>query len=316
MTRSLKVMVFVAPALAVALASFGCGGGTSTTSVSSTSNPSTPVAPMDKGSSGGDEVTALKPQGFATIKGKVTYVGDPPAPAALPIPDNNKDKDYCLKGEHNDQTWVVSKDNKGVANVVIWVRPPKGKFFDVPADQQKPEQMTLKVDQPFCAFIPHVTVTYPSYYDAATKKQKRTGQKLDVVNSAEVNHNTNWMPSNTLLDSGNNVMLQSKKGQQEIETLKLKPTGANQEDLISLKCNIHTWMNGYIWAFDHPYAAVTKEDGSFEIKNVPAGSKLMLVAWHEPNSYYSPEGPGEKKGTEIGPLKDKETKEVNFKISK
>jgi len=316
MARFLRIMLFVTPALAVALALAGCGGGASTPSASS-SKP-TATTPTVASTAGGEsgEPTALKPDGFGTIKGKVTYVGDPPPRADIQIPDNNKDRDYCLKGEHSDQTWVVSAGDKGVANVVVWVRPPAGKFFDVPADQQKPEQMEVKIDQPFCAFIPHVSVVYPTFYDAATKKQKRTGQKLDVVNSAEKSHNTNWNPTNTLLDSGANVMLQPKTGKQEIDTLKKNQSKANQENLISLKCNIHTWMTGYIWAFDHPYSAVTKEDGTFEIKHVPAGSKLMIVAWHEPDSFYSPEGPGTKKGTEIGPLKDKETMEVNFKISK
>jgi hypothetical protein len=304
--------VFVAPAVAVALASLGCGGSTTSSSVSRSTST---TASSGSESAATEELSALKPAGLATIKGKVTYNGEPPPAANLPIPDNHKDKDYCMKGEHRDQTWVVGAD-KGVANVVIWVRPPAGKFFDVPADQQKPEQGTVKIDQPFCAFIPHVSVVYPSFYDAASKKQKRTGQKLEVVNSAEISHNTNWDPSNKRLDTGNNVILPPKKGQQEIVALDSKPNQANQEDLFSLKCNIHTWMNGYIWAFDHPYAAVTKEDGTFEIKNVPAGSKLVLVAWHEPNDYYSPEGPGTKKGTEIGPLKDKETKTVDFKVSK
>ena len=41
-----------------------------------------------------------------------------------------------------------------------------------------------------------------------------------------------------------------------------------------------TWMNGYVWTFDHPYAATTDADGKFEIKNAPAG-KWRLVVWHE-----------------------------------
>ncbi len=316
--RFLKILALVTPALAVALATVGCSSGSSTSSSGSSTSPSSSsaVASTDKGGGTSEEMVALKPEGMATIKGKVTYEGAPPPQADINIPDNNKDKPECLKGEHRDQTWIVDASNKGVQNVVIWIKPPTGKFFDIPADQQKPEQATVKIDQPFCAFQPHVAVVFPTFYDAATKKQKRTGQKLEIVNSASFSHNTNWTPGNSLLDFGNNVILTAKQAPQEIEALNKNHTKINQEDLISLKCNIHTWMTGYIWAFDHPYAAVTKEDGSYEIKNVPAGSKLMLVAWHEPGSYYSPDGPGTNKGTEIGPLKDKETKEVNFKISK
>jgi hypothetical protein len=39
-------------------------------------------------------------------------------------------------------------------------------------------------------------------------------------------------------------------------------------------------MSGYVRIFDHPYYAVTDEDGKFEIKNAPAG-KLRIVYWHE-----------------------------------
>ncbi len=36
--------------------------------------------------------------------------------------------------------------------------------------------------------------------------------------------------------------------------------------------------------FDHPFFAVTKEDGSFEIDGVPAGSQ-NLVVWQERVGY-------------------------------
>jgi hypothetical protein len=39
-------------------------------------------------------------------------------------------------------------------------------------------------------------------------------------------------------------------------------------------------MTGYVRVFDHPYYAVTDDDGNFEIKNAPAG-KYRIVYWHE-----------------------------------
>ena len=39
-------------------------------------------------------------------------------------------------------------------------------------------------------------------------------------------------------------------------------------------------MNGYVRIFDHPYYAVTDEDGKFEIKNAPVG-QFRIVYWHE-----------------------------------
>lgn len=321
MTRfRLWTTILAAPAFAATLAAVGCGGGdkatTSSKPTSSSSSTTTGGSTTDSTTSSREAPTAIEPQGFATIKGKVTYDGTPPVAEEIHFPENldKNSRDVCLMGEHRDQTWVVGAD-KGVKNVVIWLRPPEHKFFDVPADQQKPERATVTVDQPYCAFIPHVDILFPTFYDAATKKQKRTGQTFEIHNSAPITHNTNWNPLSTLLDSGDNVILPSKKVR-KIDVLNLKPS-PNQQDLLSFKCDIHKWMTSYIWAFDHPYAAVTKEDGTYEIKNVPAGSKLILIAWHEPGSYYTPTEPGTNKGTEIGPLTAKEVKVINFdKVSK
>ena len=48
---------------------------------------------------------------------------------------------------------------------------------------------------------------------------------------------------------------------------------------IAVECAIHAWMRGWIRVFDHPYYAVTDENGAFEIKNAPAGNYRLMV-WH------------------------------------
>ena len=40
---------------------------------------------------------------------------------------------------------------------------------------------------------------------------------------------------------------------------------------MKLQCDIHNWMTGYLLVLDHPFFATTAADGSFEIKDVPAG---------------------------------------------
>ena len=47
-----------------------------------------------------------------------------------------------------------------------------------------------------------------------------------------------------------------------------------------VNCNIHPFMEAHILVQDHPYMAVSGEDGTFEIKNLPAG-KHNFVFWHE-----------------------------------
>jgi hypothetical protein len=40
-------------------------------------------------------------------------------------------------------------------------------------------------------------------------------------------------------------------------------------------------MSGYARVFDHPYFAVTKPDGTYEIAKVPTGAEVEIVYWHE-----------------------------------
>src|SRR5262249_50061925 len=130
------VLVLV-PALAVVLA--GCGGD------KDNAPKSTGAAKSGGGGGGGGGKFAsssggakapLEATGVCTLKGKVTYDGDPPKRADLkPAIEMQQDKNHCLQGETLDPTWIVD-ENKGVANVVVWLRPPDGKFFVIPPDQQ------------------------------------------------------------------------------------------------------------------------------------------------------------------------------------
>ena len=53
-----------------------------------------------------------------------------------------------------------------------------------------------------------------------------------------------------------------------------------REKAVMIQCDIHPWMKAYFFVIDHPYFAVTNEQGKFEIKGLPAG-KYTLSAWHE-----------------------------------
>jgi len=243
----------------------------------------------ESGEKKGDK-EGLVAKGYGTLKGKVTFEGTPPAVKMIDIPATVKERDLCLQGDTRVQTWKVGGPDNGVGDVVVWVRAPQGKYFEIPPDQQKAEG-TVKLDQPHCAFEPHVLVLYPTYYDSKSKKQKPTGQKFEVVNSAPFNHNTNYdFGPDKMANSGGNPMLPAKTGVEHIDAKANRDkTGAvGGEQKATFKCNIHSWMSGYAWIFDHPYAAVTtgdekeaKDFGNYEIKNVPVGVPVDLVYWHE-----------------------------------
>ena len=81
----------------------------------------------------------------------------------------------------------------------------------------------------------------------------------------------------------------------------LEQTFPREEIMIPVKCNVHPWMKSYIGVVEHPFFAVSKEDGTFEIKGLPPGD-YTIEAWHEKL------GTSTQKVT-VGP---KETKSVDF----
>jgi plastocyanin len=48
----------------------------------------------------------------------------------------------------------------------------------------------------------------------------------------------------------------------------------------TILCNVHAEMSAHIFVTETPYFAVTDANGSFTIKNVPAGQYVVRV-WHE-----------------------------------
>jgi len=270
-------VLLLAPALA--LLGVGCGGGDK--------GKDQPKPAAKSGGEGGGagaksassaaSATPVEAKGVATLKGRVTYDGNPPPREEIKIPDDNKDKDYCHKGDTKEQKWLVGPD-KGVANVVVFIRAPEGHYFKIPADQQKAEDVII--DQPFCAFIPHVRAMFPSFYDPETKKQKKTNQVLRFKNSAEINHNT-AVEGRKLVNDSKNEILPAKKGELVYNAKAGRDTDVAPEDLLKVNCDIHKWMNARIAVFSNPYHDVTKEDGSYEIKGAPAGAEVITCYWHE-----------------------------------
>jgi hypothetical protein len=216
-------------------------------------------------------------KGSGTIKGKVTFDGTPPKDAKVKIDTNHKDVDHCMKKDTEDPTWVVDS-NKGLANVVVFLKAPAGSVFKVDMSKKSwPDEVVI--DQPYCAFKPHVNVIFPEY------NGQRTGQKFIVKNSAPILHNSRIAGSAFRNPLKNETLSAGKEKAFELKS---------DNQVIKMNCDAHKWMECFVWAFDHPYAAITKSDGTFEIKNVPLGVELSVMAWHELGT--PPNGKEIKKG--------------------
>lgn len=267
----MKLFLMSAGTLALVLTVLASGCGTGSKPEEDEGTPIIKKATQSK------ELKELVGKDKGTLSGRVTLDGATPDfmaanAARLAQIEAQGDRAVCKMGDVTQQQWKISKDG-GVANVYVWLRPPDGHFFKLEESQTKvPEFVEFK--QPYCAFIPHAQALFPSYYDPATKDQKPTGQKLKVHGSPEIAHNANISSQNPRQGGGN---LNIAKGGESIVS-NLKP---DLNTPVSISCDIHKWMNATLWVFDHPYFAITDEDGNYKIENVPTDVPLQLVAWHE-----------------------------------
>jgi len=287
-----RLFLLTAPVLAVFLVT-GCGDDVGRYSDEGL------VATGGVEASAGPQLVEVKSDGTGTLTGTVTYDGTPPEMGETVGLRAHADAGVCLQGPVKDQTWVVDPASKGVQNVVVWVMPPKGQYF------KKPEQPfwdpIVTVDQPHCAFEPHVVVLYPLAFDG--KEMVETGQQFIVKNSARIAHNIRVAGSGDI-NSARGGTLQPKVGQYVFS-----PKVDRRE--LTMNCDIHKFMTGYAMTFDHPYAAKTDKDGKFTIKNVPAGADLTVMAWQEAKKKFIPVIDG---GNKIK-LEKGQSKDVSFKIS-
>lgn len=207
-----------------------------------------------------------QPPAWVTLKGQVVLPKGVDIPARKPIAvgQNCPLGPKCNKNAVLDDTLIINPTNRGIKNVVVWLRPnnmnPKAAFAAKeihPADAKRKPQH-LVIDQPCCMFEPHVLAA-------------RAGDTLAVKNSAAVNHNFFWESAN---NGAVNVNIPGKGQHKFPNPLAAEPSA------IPFRCTIHPWMSGWVRVFDHPYFAVTDEDGKFEIKDAPAGN-YRVVYWHE-----------------------------------
>lgn len=184
-----------------------------------------------------------------SVAGKVLFKGAPVSKKML-ITKNN---DVCGDGERE----IVEVAVKGGAleNAIVVVDGiAKGKAW-APAGK-KPQ-----LNQKGCRFLPGMMVV-------------PKGGDLDILNSDPVLHNIHsyevvGTTRRTLFNFG-----QPNQGQ----TL-TKPISVRRGEWVKVECDAHDFMHAWMFAAPSPYVAVTKDDGSFSIGEVPPG-KYKVRALH------------------------------------
>lgn len=189
------------------------------------------------------------PADAGSLAGRVVFQGEPPAQAPIEV---LKDRDVC--GETvPSEALVVSPRTRGVRWAVVSAEGGA----PAPTPASVPREITLENRR--CRFVPHVQAV-------------QVGAEVAVTNEDSVLHNLRaWLEGETRRQIFN--IVQPTQGQVTRRTL--KRAGA-----ITLTCDTHLHMLGYVLAFDHPWSAVTNDDGAFRIDGLPPGTWRVSL-WHE-----------------------------------
>jgi hypothetical protein len=263
MTKLRKALLVLLPVLGVVtLALAGCkpetksGGGAQATKPAGSGAAAGGGTPKPAGGGGTLEVKAYN----ATLKGRIVYNGD--EEPKIEEKPTNKPSSEC-PATVLGAGWYTkdSSDKKGIKYAVVFIRPVGGRLPKVPENVAKPAVDIVEMRQPKCQFEPRVLVMGP-------------GQKLKFYNDSDpkISHDAN-------LSGPTSINKTLPPG----ETVIYDPDADNSQPY-KVICNQHSgFMSGWVWRFDHPWAAVTDADGKFEIKNVPvlSSGKLAVVIWHE-----------------------------------
>ena len=225
----------------------GCEAPVAPHADTATRTPSTDEAPSSGEASppGNESVRAASDgltssdPGSADVLGRVTLKGEMPPPRKLSI---TKDAEVCGAV---DTIKDIEGEEGGVARVVIEIKGVKGEGWEYqdPADGYVMRQKN-------CQFLPNLVVI-------------PRGKDIHVYNDDPVGHNVNTGDWNQTQPPGPKPII--------------KPV--ENKAPVKIVCNIHSWMEGWIYPVQNPYFAVTDAKGQFKIAGVPPG-KYRINIWH------------------------------------
>jgi hypothetical protein len=184
-----------------------------------------------------------------SLLGRVFLRGTPPPEKAIQMD--------ALCGKVNTEPkftrhYAVGAD-AGLANVFVYVKEGAA------ADRSKQSVMPL-LDNVGCEFQPYVLGV-------------RAGQPFKLRNSDSVLHNMHILPAPRGGNREYNIAM--PVANMSVEKVLEKP-----EVFVKVKCDVHPWMFAYIGVVDHPWFAVTDQNGKFAL---PAGlpqGRYSLAAVH------------------------------------
>ncbi|MBI3605195.1 MAG: hypothetical protein HY202_04110, partial [Nitrospirae bacterium] len=178
------------------------------------------------------------------LAGTIKFKGNPPSNQSHQVVNNSE---FC-GSTVEEETYLITRDNKGLGNVVISIEDiSRGK---------KPLSADIIIENRHCRFVPHV-------------QTGMVGNSYEIRNSDPVLHNTHLhMEGVSIL----NIAMPA--GGKNIKK------AISQKGVISTRCDAHKFMQGWIYVTENPYVAVTNKEGNYRISDIPPG-KYKIKVWHE-----------------------------------
>ncbi|HEX7898934.1 MAG TPA: carboxypeptidase regulatory-like domain-containing protein [Planctomycetota bacterium] len=119
----------------------------------------------------------------------------------------------------------------------------------------EPPTVPVQLEQVGCRYVPHVLGV-------------RVDQPVAIVNRDPLLHNVHGLPFvNREFNFGQLWRSENVRA-------------FARPEIFQVKCDVHPWMSAWLAVFDHPFFAISGEDGVFRIPGLPPG-RYEIAAWHE-----------------------------------
>lgn len=187
--------------------------------------------------------TAQAAPGKGTVTGTVRFEGTPPARAPLA----RETDPVCAKTAKLSEDVIVT--DGALSGVHVRVKA-------VPGTHAVPAAPAV-ITQSQCMYAPRVIGVM-------------AGQTIVVKNADPTFHNVR-------ANEGKRVLWNLSQPAAAPDIVKVMTGKAGE--VVSLHCDVHPWMKAFAVVSDHPFFAVTGDDGRFSIAGLAPGS-YELEAWH------------------------------------
>jgi len=186
--------------------------------------------------------------GGTKVSGRVTLNGSPAKPKPLDLSKEPSCAQMHAAAPLFPESLVLGPGNS-IRNVVIYIS--EGAPYPGPVPTTP-----VIFDQQGCQYTTHVLAF-------------RAGQEVKISNSDPLSHNIH-------------PLARVNREWNKLQPPRTPPFSYayENEEFIPVKCNLHPWMQGYFVVLRTPYFAVTGDDGSFALPELPPG-RYTVTAWQE-----------------------------------